>query len=200
MATKLTGIGEITTNFILSDWTCYIQNTSSTGGYVTSDWAILGYTDAEKNITRNNEKYEKEGKIPRVKIWTKTIRKGMEITAGLSNFNEKFESIIIQGVWEDLGSGTGQQIKVGTTESTLEHRTVMFSADMENGKTYNIIIPKCIIRQDGDQTGGGEEETRWPLRFVATYNPAAAANQNLYYDVYLTAGLNATAITPIGFS
>jgi len=199
MGTKLTTVGEITTNFLLNDFTMYIMNTSATGGYVSTDWAVLGYTDPEKNITRNNEKYTKEAKIPRVPVWRKTIRKGMEITTALSNFDPEITSVIAQGTVVDLGS-TGTRVQYGTDEPTTEYRAVMFSGDLENGTHYNLVIPKAEIAQDGDQTIGGEEEARFPLRVIATYNPSATASKNIYYEDYIAAGVNATALTPIGFS
>ena len=60
--TKQTNLGEITTNFLLNDFDVYLMNTSATGGYVATDWALLGFTSAEKSIERNNERFKREAK------------------------------------------------------------------------------------------------------------------------------------------
>ena len=44
----LNGLGEITTNFLLNDFQVYVMNTTATGGYVSTDWALLGFTSTEK--------------------------------------------------------------------------------------------------------------------------------------------------------
>lgn len=100
---KLSNLGEITTNFLLNDFTVYVMNTSATGGYVSTDWEILGYTSPEKGFTPVNEKYTREDKIPRVPTYTKTIRIGAEMTFGLSNQNPTVEAILKQGTVVDLG-------------------------------------------------------------------------------------------------
>jgi hypothetical protein len=63
--TKITStLGEITTNFLMDDFDVYLMNTSATGGYVSTDYALMGYTGLEKNLTRINERYRKEAKFP----------------------------------------------------------------------------------------------------------------------------------------
>ena len=94
--TKFTtaNLGEITTNFILSDFSVYIMNTSATGGYISTDFKLIGYTGNEKTMTRIQERYTREAKIPRVPIYTKTIRKGMELQFSLLNFNEEIIQVL----------------------------------------------------------------------------------------------------------
>ena len=60
--TKLTGLGEVTTNFLLNDFDVFIQNTSSTGGYLSTDWALIGFTGAEKSVDRGIERFTREAK------------------------------------------------------------------------------------------------------------------------------------------
>jgi hypothetical protein len=198
--TKLTNTGERITDFLLNDWTFYIMNTSATGGYVSTDWKILGYTDPEKNVTRTSEKYRKEAKIPRVQIYSKTIRKGLEITTALSHFDPELISVIAQGTVIDLGANTGTRVGFGTDEASLQYRAVMFSSTRDDGKIYNIVIPKAEVTQDGDQTLGGEEEARFPVRVVATYNPTATADRNVWYEDLLESTVNATALTAPGYN
>jgi hypothetical protein len=194
---KLNGLGEITSNFLLNDFNVYIMNTTATGGYATTDWELLGFTSAEKNINRVQEKYEKEGKIPRVIQYTKTIRKGLELTYDLSNFNTGFAAELQQAT--HTTNGTVSRLASGTTEATKVYRAMLFTADLDDGTHYNIVIPKCDNQMNGEQTIGGEEETVWPILSKAVYNPAANATANLYYEEWLSSSVNATATTPSGF-
>jgi len=198
--TKLTTTGERITDFLLNDWTCSIMNSSATGGYVTTDWAILGYTSAEKNVTRTNEAYRKEAKIPRVQIYSKTIRKGLVITSDISHFDPELLSIFAQGTITSLGAGTGERVNCGTDEPALQYRAIMFSSTRDDGKKYNIVIPKCEVRQTGEQVLGGEEEAKFPLEFSAVYNPSATADRNLWYEELLESTVNATAFVPPGYN
>lgn len=195
---KLTGLGEITSNFLLNDFQVYVMNTSATGGYVSTDWELLGFTSAEKNINRIQEKYEKEGRIPRVIQYTKTIRKGLELTYDLSNFNDEFIAELTQSTSISLGA-TGTRIVNGTSESTKVYRAMLFTADLDSGEHYNIIIPKGDNQLNGEQTVGGEEESKWPIITKAVYNPAANATANLYYEEILASTVNATSSVPAAF-
>ena len=194
----LNGLGEITSNFLLNDFNVYIMNTTATGGYTSTEWTLLGFTSVEKNINRIQEKYEKEGKIPRVIQYTKTIRKGLELTFDLSNFNTGFAAELQQATKTSLGA-TGTRLASGTTEATKVYRAMLFTADLDSGVHYNIVIPKCDNQMNGEQTIGGEEESVWPLISKAVYNPSTNATANLYYEEWLASGQNATATTPPGF-
>lgn len=194
----LNNLGEITSNFLLNDFQVYVMNTTATGGYSTTDWTLLGFTSVEKNINRVQEKYEKEGRIPRVVQYTKTIRKGLELTYDLSNFNTGFAAELQQATKISLGA-TGTKISSGTEEATKVYRAMLFTADLDDGSHYNIVIPKCDNQLNGEQTVGGEEESRWPILSKAVYNPATNATGNLYYEEWLASGVNATATTPPGF-
>jgi hypothetical protein len=197
--TKITStLGEITTNFILNDFDVYLMNTSATGGYVSTDWALLGFTGLEKNMTRTNEKYRKEGKIPRVQQYVKTIRKGLTMTFDLSNYNEDLIALFTQGTKTDLGA-TGTQIDHGTSEAALEYRTIRLASTRDDGKHYCIDIPKAELSIEGETTFGGESESVIPLSVSAVYNPNTAATKNLYSEMILTAGLNPTAVAPVGY-
>lgn len=193
--TKISGLGEITTNFLLNDFNVFVMNTSATGGYVTTDWAGLGFTSPEKNINKIQEQYEKEGKIPRVIQYTKTIRKGLELTYELSNFNTGFAAEITQATKTSLGA-TGTRLSHGTTESAKVYRAMLFSADLDSGEKYNIMISKASNVLSGEQVIGGEEESKWPILTKAVYNPNANATANLYVEEWLAAGVNATASLP----
>jgi hypothetical protein len=195
---KLSGLGEITSNFLLNDFSVYIMNTSATGGYTSTDWDLLGFTSAEKNINRVQEKYEREDKIPRVITYSKTIRKGLEVTYDLSNFNTGFAAELSQATKISLG-GTGTRLVNGTSESTKVYRAMMFSSVLDSGEIYNIVIPKCDNQLAGEQTVGGEEESKWPILSKAVYNPAANATANLYYEEWLSSSVNATSSIPPGF-
>ena len=190
---------EITSNFILNDFDVYFQNTRATGGYISTEWALLGYTSPEKSMTRINEKYRKESKIPRVEVFTKTIRKGLTLTFELSNYNEDFIAMITQGTNTDLGASTGTRIAHGTEEAALEYRTLRFTTTREDGTTYAIEIPKAEIKVEGDTTFGGETEAVLPLMVTAVYNPSVSATGSLYAELFLASTLNATAIAPQGF-
>jgi len=195
---KLNGLGEITSNFLLNDFNVYVMNTSATGGYDSGDWELLGFTSAEKNVNRVQEKYEKEGKIPRVVQYTKTIRKGLELSYELSNFNTSFAAEIQQATLVSLG-GTGTQLDSGTQEATKVYRAYLLTSDLDDGTHYNIVIPKSDTQLAGEQTVGGETETVWPLVTKAVYNPAATATKNLYYEQWLDSSVSATAVIPPGF-
>jgi hypothetical protein len=196
--TKLTVTGERTTDFLLNDIALYLMNTSATGNYASTDWKILGYTGAEKNINPISEKYMREDKIPRVMSYSKTIRKGLEIKCTLSNQSAELDGIILQGVITSLGA-TGTQVDVGTDEPALQYRAVRFVATRDDGVNVCWTIPKCEIRQDGEKVMGGESETVTPLMFKAVYNPLADADQNLYYIQYLASGISVTADEPPGY-
>ena len=197
--TKLTGLGEVTTNFLLNDVDVYIQNTSATGGYVSTDWALLGYTSAEKTITPNIEKYTREDKIPRVPTYSKTIRVGLEVTADLSNQNKDIESMIKQGNSVSEGA-TGTRIAYGTNLATQEYRAIRFVAQMDDKSYWALTIPKCEVLQNGEKTVGGETETVTPLMFRAYYNPSADATANFYYENYWASNVSPTADVPAGYS
>lgn len=199
MVTKLSVTGERTTDFLLNDVTCYLMNTSATGGYSSGDWKILGYTSAEKQFNPISEKYMREDKIPRVMTYSKTIRKGLEIKCSLSNNTAELNAIIMQGTISSLGA-TGTQIGVGTSEPTLQYRAIRFVATRDDGVNITWTIPKCEIRMDGEMTMGGESESVVPLLFKASYNPLANADENLYYIQYLTAGVSVTADVPPAYN
>lgn len=191
-------LGEITTNFLLNDFDVYIQNTSATGGYLSTDWALLGYTSAEKTINPISEKYTREDKIPRVPTYQKTIRKGLEIVSGLSNQNEEVLAVVKQGTIST--NGTGSRIAHGTDEPAIEYRAVRFAAVRDDSVTYTITIPKCEVTINGEQTGGGESEMVNELMYKAIYNPNVAGTVSLYYEDYLTAGVSATADVPPAYT
>ena len=192
-------LGEITSNFILNDFDVYLMNTSATGGYDTADWALLGFTSPEKSMNRITERYRKESKIPRVEVYTKTIRKGLELTFELSNFNADLIAVIAQGTKSSLGASTGTRIAHGTEEPTLEYRTIRFVTTRDDGEHYAIDIPKCEIKIEGEQTFGGETETVLPMMAKAVYNPNVAATASLYIETFIDSGLNSTALAPPGY-
>lgn len=197
--TKITStLGEITTNFLLSDFEVYIQNTSSTGNYQSTDYALLGFTGLEKSITRNNEVYKKEKGIPRVPAFEKTIRSGMSITTDLSNYNPDLIAIFDQASTASLGA-TGSVVSHGTSQAVKEYRAVLFTGTKEDNSHYGILIPKCGITISGDTTVGGEEESKIPLTFEAIYNPAANGTGNLYQELFLASTVNATSVVPVGY-
>jgi hypothetical protein len=197
--TKITStLGEITSNFLMSDQKIWLMNTSATGGYVSTDWALLGFTGLEKSITRINEKYEKEGGFPRVPVFTKTLRKGFTIATDLSNFNEDLIAVFSQGTNIDLGASTGTKISHGTSEPSIEYRTMRLSAEREDGTHWILEIPKCEITI-GETTVGGESESVLPLTLKAIYNPNTNATGSLYSEMFLDSSLNATAIAPSGY-
>lgn len=197
--TKLTAskLGEIISNFLLNDWDVYIQNTSATGGYVSTDWAKIGFTSAEKNMNFINEKYNREDKIPRTVTYTKTIRKGLEITAGLSNQNEEVLAMIMQGTRSSLGA-TGTRIAHGIIEAPLEYRAIRFASIRDDNVTKTITIPKCELSLTGEQVMGGESEMVSEILYKAIHNPnpAVSGTASLFYENYLTAGVSATADVP----
>jgi hypothetical protein len=197
--TKFTSIGEITTNFLLNDVKVWLMNTTVTGNYASKDWALLGFTSAEKTINPINEKYEREDKIPRVTTYVKTIRKGLEVKCALSNQSAQLDSVINQGTFLSLGA-TGSQVSIGTSEPEMQYRAIRFSADLDDGTIWTLTIPKCEMRQDGEKTLGGESETVTPLLLKAIYNPRASSETvNLYYMQYLAKTQSATADVPDGY-
>ena len=201
--TLLTGLGEVVTNFLLNDFSVYVMNTSATGNYSGDDWALLGYTSAEKTINPINEKYVREDKIPRVPTYTKTIRVGLEVGCDLSNQNPDIEALIKQGTKSAVtGTNTGTRIAYGTDQAPVEYRAVRFVAKLDDGKNYSLTIPKCEISQSGEKTGGGETETVTPLMFKAYYNAQAgiSATANLYYENYFNSGVSPTAEVPSGYN
>ncbi len=197
--TKLSNLGEITTNFLLNDFTVYIQNTSATGGYSSDEWEILGYTSPEKGFTPVNEKYVREDKIPRVPTYTKTIRIGAEFTFGLSNQNPDIEAIFKEATKIDLG-GTGTQLSYGTEQANQEYRAIRLVAQLDSKEYYAITVPKGELTQNGEKTLGGETEVQTPVMLKAYYNPSANATGNLYYESYWASNISPTADTPPSYT
>ena len=76
---------------------------------------------------------------------------------------------------------------------------MLFTADLDDGTHYSLVIPKADNQLNGEQTIGGEEESKWPIMTKAVYNPATNATGNLYQEYWLASGVNATAVTPAGF-
>jgi hypothetical protein len=198
MVTKLSNLGEITTNFILDDFDFYIMNTSATGNYVAGDWAKVGYTSAEKNLNPNRERYTREDKIPRVPTFKKTIRKNFQATFGLSNQNPDLEAIV-NNATKSWTSTLGTRIAHGTDEPATEYRACRFATKLEDGRWYTITIPKSELSQNGEKNYGGESEVVTPLILEAIYNPSADATANMYYENYVTLGVNPTADVPPGY-
>lgn len=196
--TKLSNLGEVTTNFILNDFDMYIMNTSATGNYDSTDWEKVGFTSPEKNINPIDEKYIREDKIPRIPTYRKTIRAGLEMTFGLSNQNATFEAMVSKGTIADLGA-TGSRIAHGTQQASEEYRAVRLVAQRDDGQYYAITIPKCSISIDGEKTYGGETEVVTPLMLTAVYNSEASATANLYYENYWASSVSPTADTPEGY-
>jgi len=194
--TKFTGLGEINTNFILNDFDCYVMNTSATGGYTSTDWALLGFTSPEKTVNPIREVYTREDKIPRVNTYEKTIRVGLEIKCALSNQNSSLEAIFTRGT----SSNTGARIAHGTKEANTQYRAVRFVTQRDDGYYYAITIPKCAISVDGEKTYGGESEVVTPLLFKAFYNPSASSTANLWYENYWASSVSPTADTAIGYN
>lgn len=198
--TKLQSLGEITSNFILNDFDVYLMNTSATGNYVSTDWAKMGYTSPEKTVNPIIEKYTREDKIPRVATYDKIIRFGLEIGGDISNQNADFEGMINQGHYTDLGASTGNKVTYGTDTAPVEYRAVRFSTKKDDGSTYAITIPKCLITQSGEKIFGGEKEVTTPLMFKAFYNPSANATGNLFYTNEWPSSISATADVPVGYA
>ena len=192
------GLGEITTNFLMSDFDVYLMNTSATGGYISTEYELMGFTGLEKTITPINEKYRKEAKFPRVEVFSKTLRKGLNMVFDLSNYNEELMAVFKQGTLSSLGAATGTRIAYGTSEPTLEYRTIRLAAVREDGKHYIIDIPKCEI-SIGESTVGGETESVLPLTLTAIYNSSVDATASLYVEQFLESSLNATAIVAEGY-
>ena len=190
--TKLTGLGEVTSNYILNDFDFYIMNTSATGGYASTDWALVGYTSPEKTVNPIREVYTREDKIPRVPTYQKTIRAGLELKFGLSNQNAVFESIVSRGSI----SATNTRIAHGTDEASTEYRAVRLVTKRDDGTYYAITVPKCEISIDGEKTYGGESEVVTPLMLKAFYNPSLDATANLWYENYWASSISPTADVP----
>jgi hypothetical protein len=176
----------------------YLMNTSATGGYLSTDWALLGFTGLEKTLTRVQERYRKEAKFPRVEVFVKTLRKGLTLQFDLSNYNEDLISVFAQGTKSSLGAATGTRIAHGTSEPALEYRTFRLAATREDGKHYIIDVVKGEV-SIGETTLGGETESVLPLTLSAIYNGAADATASLYTELLLESSLNATAIAPGGY-
>jgi hypothetical protein len=203
MVTKLTAskLGEINSNFVLNDFEVYIMNTSATGGYVSTDWTLIGYTSAEKSFNPLNEQYVREDKIPRVPTYTKTIRVGAEISFDLSNQNEELEAIFKRGtIVAETGSNTGTRIAYGTDQAAVEYRAIRFVAKRDDNVNYTLTIPKAEITQNGEKTWGGESEVVTPLMVKAFYNPSAANTADLFYENYLDSGVSVTGDVPASYS
>ncbi len=197
--TKVTStLGEITSNFILNDFDVYLMNTSATGGYVSTEWDLIGFTSTEKTMNRITEKYRREAKIPRVDTFVKTIRKGLELSFDLSNFNEDLVAIFTEGSKVSLGA-TGTKISHGTEEADTEFRALRFTATMEDNRTYAITIPKSEVTV-GETTFGGETESVLPMTVRAQFNPLANGTADLYTEEFLAASINATGTVPSGFN
>jgi hypothetical protein len=191
-------LGEITSNFLMSDFAVYLMNTSATGGYVSTDYALLGYTGLEKSMTRISEKYRKEANFPRVEVFTKTLRKGFTMSFDLSNYNEDLIAVFTEGTKSSLGAGTGTRIAHGVTEASIEYRTIRLAATREDGKHYIVDVPKGEITV-GETTLGGETESVLPLTLTAQYNPNVSATASLYVEQFLESTLNATSIVGEGY-
>lgn len=198
--TKLTGLGEVTSSFLLNDWDVYMMNTSATGSYSGTDWTKIGFTSPEKTLNPINEKYTREDKIPRIPTYTKTIRVGLEMTFGLSNQNIDIEAMIKQGTKTDLGTGTGTRVAYGTNQAAQEYRAIRFVAQRDDKSYHAITIPKAELTQNGEKTLGGESEVVTPLMVKAYYNPSANATANLYYENMWTSAISPTADVPSGYS
>jgi len=197
--TLLTGLGEVTSNFLLNDFDVFIQNTSSTGGYVSTEWALIGFTGAEKSVDRGIEKFTREAKLPRVPIFKKTIRKSLKVGFTLDNWNPAFVPLFTQATKITVDTTT-TKLSHGTDESAVEYRAIRFATTLEDGTTYSLTIPKGELSQDGEQSIGGEENAIFPLMAEAVYNPSANATASLYYELYQSTGVNATADTPPGYN
>jgi hypothetical protein len=193
-------LGKINTNFLLNDFNVYVMNTSATGGYVGTDWALLGFTSPEKSMNVITEKYNREDNIPRTVTYSKTIRKGLEITAGLSNQNEEILAVVMQGTETDLGTNTGTRIAHGTSEPALQYRAIRFVGERDDGVTYAITIPKCEMTLAGEKTLGGESEAVSEILFKAVNNPSTNATASLFYENYWESGISATADVPPSYT
>jgi hypothetical protein len=193
-------MGEINTNFLLNDFTVYVMNTSATGGYVGTDWAVLGFTSAEKTMNLITEKYNREDKIPRVVTYSKTIRKGLEITSALSNQNEEVLAVVMQGTETDLGTNTGTRIAHGIDEPALQYRAIRFAGTRDDGVQYAITIPKCELSMAGEKTLGGESEVVTEILYKAVHNPSANGTASLFYENYWESAISVTADVPPAYT
>ena len=192
--TKLTGLGESTNKFYLNDFDFYIMNTSATGGYTSSDWALVGFTSPEKTLDRGIEKFVREAKIPRVPVYKKTIRKKFVVNFSLDQFNKDLVALATNA------TRTGNRLAHGTEEPSTEYRAIRFGSTLEDGTVWTITIPKAEISLSGEQTVGGEENSQIPLVVEAIYNPSANGTASLYYELYQTAGISATANVPPAYT
>ena len=190
---KLTGLGESTNKFYLNDFDFYIMNTSATGGYASKDWALVGFTSAEKTLDRGIEKFTREAKIPRVPVYKKTIRKSLKVNFGLDQWDKQIVAIMANATLN------GNRIAHGTDEPSTEYRAVRFASTLEDGTVYSITIPKAELSFNGEQTVGGEENSVMPVMVEAIYNPSADGTASLYYELYQTAGVSATSDVPPGY-
>jgi hypothetical protein len=188
--TKLTGLGENVDKFYLNDFDFYLMNTSATGGYSSSDWALVGFTSPEKTLDRGIEKFEREAKIPRVVVYKKTIRKKFMVNFTMDQFDKEMVAIATNA------TRNGNRLAHGTEEPSVQYRAVRFGSTLEDGTVWSITVPKAEITINGEQTVGGEENSQVPLTVTAIYNPAADGTASLYYELYQTAGVSITADVP----
>jgi hypothetical protein len=170
------------------------MNTSATGGYASTDWALAGFTSAEKTLDRGIEKFEREAKIPRVVVYKKTIRKKFVINFTMDQFDKELIAIATNA------TRTGNRLAHGTEEPSVEYRAVRFGSTLEDGTVWSITIPKAEITVNGEQTVGGEENSQVPLMVTAIYNPSANGTASLYYENYATAGTSITADVPPAYT
>ena len=191
--TKFTAskLGEITSNFIMNDFEVYLMNTSATGGFVSTDFKLIGYTASEKTIRKIKEQFTREAKIPRVPIYTKTLRIGLEADFAIYNFNEEIINVLTQSTSTSLGA-TGTRYGIGTTEAAKQYRYIRFATTRDDGKHYCIDVVKADM-MIGETTFGGEENAALPISLKAYYNPRASATSNLYQELLLDSTKNATA-------
>lgn len=192
--TKLTGLSESVDKFYLNDFDVYIVNTAATGGYASSDWALMGFTSSEKTLDRGIEKFEREAKIPRVTVYKKTIRKKFAVSFTLDQFNKDLVAIATNA------TQNGNRLAHGTEEPSVQYRAVRFGSTLEDGTVWSITVPKAEISINGEQTVGGEENSQVPLMVTAIYNPSADGTASLYYELYQTAGISITADVPPGYA
>jgi hypothetical protein len=192
--TKLTGLGESTDKFYLNDFDFYIQNTSATGGYLSTDWALVGFTSPEKELDRGIEKFVREAKIPRVSVYKKTIRKKFIVNFSLDQFDKGLVALLTNATLN------GNRLAHGTDEPSTEYRAVRFASTLEDGTVWSITVPKAEMTINGAQTVGGEENSQIPVTIEAIYNPSADGTASLYYELYQTAGVSATADVPPAYT
>ena len=138
-------------------------------------------------------------KLPRVPIFKKTIRKSLKVGFTLDNWNKDLIPLFTQATKITVNSTT-TKLSSGTDEAATEYRALRFATTLEDGSIYSLTIPKAELSQDGEQSIGGEENAVFPLSAEAIYNPSANATGSLYYELYESAGVSATADTPPGYN